>query len=115
MNERSGQLEGNVPPQYSVEGGGGGTANSGHPSTRASTEAQSSLSGEPSLPTRPRRYPPWITPLLGFPLFLCGLAILLGILMIAFPGEDQTGDRQAGAAVALFFLAIGAFLGVALF
>ncbi len=57
------------------------------------------------------RYPPWISLLLGVPLFLSGLLVLLGVLMVMFPGD--VGDaRQVGAGIALFFAPLGLYFGL---
>lgn len=59
-------------------------------------------------------YPSWVAPLLGLPLAVSLLITLVGILIIAFPEEnDVSGQREAGAVVAILFLAISGFLGLA--
>jgi hypothetical protein len=65
-----------------------------------------------SQPTQ--HYPPWISPLLGVPLFLCGLLVLLGVLMMMFPG-DVVNARQVGAGIALFFAPLGLYFAITIF
>ena len=112
MSEQQGQQKGQATPQYSPDGRWWWDGQQWTPVPEAPPEA--SLTGRASRSIGPKQYPPWIAPLLGFPLFLCGLAILLGILMIVFPTEDQVGERQAASIIIPFFLAIGGYLSIAL-
>src|SRR5690348_8414282 len=62
----------------------------------------------------PGAYRSWVAPLLGLPMAVSLLITLVGILMIAFPeANDVSGQRETGAIVAIFFLAISGFLGFA--
>jgi hypothetical protein len=65
-----------------------------------------------SRPTQ--HYPSWISPLLGVPLFLCGLLVLLGLLMMMFPGDVVDG-RPVGAEIALFFAPLGLYFAITIF
>ena len=59
----------------------------------------------------PGPYPSWVAPLLGLPMAISFLGTLVGILVLAFP--TRSNQRVAGAAFAIFFLAISGFLGLA--
>ena len=111
MNELPSQRQG-APPPYSSDGRWWWDGQRWIPVQQAPAQLQSSAFRQPSQAIRPGRYPAWVAALLGLPVFLSGLAILLGILMIVFP--TQNDDRQAGTAIALIFLAIGACFSVAM-